>query len=694
MKLVYLVSLVLTVLPFCHSLVLVDSTLASACIYYELQYDWGCKSHSNGMKAYACRCANINWLGTVTNCIKNNSDSKRLIDHALRHLSTRCLQKGNFHYTVDDLNRFAENGTHYMRDPTEQDRTVTVNTTLNVNQTDYDWYYKKFKDYTFSVERSQWFGWGLVFYWAAIIGFATFFNICKRVFGHQFVNNRLKKHLVLPSTFKDYRERTYLFCNVLPLNFQTRLNGLVVAVFLILTIISCGVGYELTLPHPYLTTRWYANLTLVSYRTDLLSISLFPVIYMFGIRNNPLIYISGISFSTFQFYHRWCAYTCVVLLFIHSIIWTVYAIHGGGGYKVWAMDSYWNWGIAATTLSVLLVFHSEKLIRDLAYEMFLVMHQFMNIAFIIAMYYHCVDLGWLGWIWAMAGILCFDRFMRILRIVVSGGVHTATLTDCGNRSVIKMVMKKPKFFKYVAGSHAFIYFLSPTDSWYYFFQSHPFTILTDPEEDEKDPDHLVFLFKANKSVTKAMLKKILKSGKPTVTCKVLLEGPYGVTLPKRVKDNRKAVAVSAGQGVCAVYPHLRQILSSNQTGDFRHKLVWIINDLSSLDWFGLEIKWLRDRQCDVTILYTKADDPRDLESSSLESEVKESKHGVERLYCRPNLQKLISSEVEQASKESVDLTILSCGPASFNDDLRHSVVSSMNCNLKISVDLEEESFTW
>lgn len=693
MKLKYLLSLFLAFSSVCHSLVLIDSTLASACIYYELQYDWGCKSHGNGKKAYACRCANINWLGTVTNCIRNGSDSKRLIDHAFRHLSTRCLQKADLHYTVEDLYRFAENGTHYLRDSTEKDRTVTVNTTLRVNQTDYEWYHKKFKDYTFSVQRSQWFGWGLVFYWATIVGLATVFNFSKRVFGHPLVNNWIKKHLILPSTLKSYRQRTYLFCKILPLNFHTRLNGLVVAVFIILTIISCGVGYELKLPHPYLTTRWYANLTLVSYRTDMMSISLFPVIYMFGIRNNPLIYVSGIQFSTFQFYHKWCAYACVVLLFIHSIIWTVYAIHGGGGYKMWAMDSYWKWGIAATTLAVLLIFHSEKIIRDVAYEVFLTMHQLMNVFFIVAMYYHCKDLGWLGWIWAMAGILCFDRFMRIVRIVISGGVHTATLTDCGNRSVIKMVMKKPKYFKYVAGSYAFIYFLSPTDSWYYFFQSHPFTILTEPHEDADNPDHLVFLFKANKSVTRAMLKKVLKSGKRTVTCKVMLEGPYGVTLPKKAKYDKKMIAMSAGQGICAVYPHLIEALSHKRNDNVRHKLVWIINDLTSLEWFGEQLRWLRQRNCDVKIIYTKAED-RDPESSSLDIELDEFKQGVEKLYCRPDLQSLIKSEIELASEGSVDLTILSCGPASFNDDLRQSVVNNMRSDLKISVDLEEESYSW
>lgn len=669
---------------------LIDSTLASSCIYYELQYDWGCKSHGNGRKAYSCRCNNINWLGTVTNCIRNNSDSKRLIDHAYRHLSTRCEQKAGLHYTVDDLYRFAENGTQYMREPTLEDKKVTVNTTLLVNQTDYEWYHKKFKDYTFSVQRSQWFGWGLVFYWAAIVGFATFFNVCKKIVGIRLVNNWLKRHIIIPSTFKDYRERTYFFAKVLPLNFQTRLHGLIVTVFLIQTIISVGVGYELKLPHPYLTSRWYANLNLVSYRTDMMAISLFPVIYLFGIRNNPLIYISGIPFHVFQFYHRWCAYTCAVLAFIHSIIWTVWA-QVDGGYKMWAMDAYWKWGIAATTLIVLLVFHSEKIIRDLAYEIFLVIHQFMNIAFIIAMYYHCNTLGWLGWIWAMAGILCFDRFMRIVRIVIGGGVRTATLVDCGNNAVVKMVMKKPKYFKYVAGSFAYVYFLSPTDSWYYFFQSHPFSIILEPEEDSSNPDNLVFYFKASKSITRAMLYKVLKTGRGTATCKILLEGPYGTTIPQTAKTVKKTVAVCAGLGISAVYPLLTQ--HSTTQGQSNQKLVWIINDISSVDWFDQELRRLKTQGTKVSIIYTKAEE-KDLEISAVSSEASESRYDIEKLYLRPNLHNLVESEVQQASEEAIDLTIVSCGPPSFNDELRHSVAKNIGNDLKIDVDLQEESYTW
>ena len=172
---ILLVAVLTQLIPIAQGLVLIDSSLASACIYYEKTFDWGCGSHGNGGKAYRCRCANINWLGTITNCIANNTKSARLRDHAFRHVAQRCYDKGRFNYTLQDMHRFYENGTRYLRDATTADLTNPVYTAIRVNQTEFDWYYKKMKDFTFSVQRSQWFGWGLILYWATIIAVMTLY---------------------------------------------------------------------------------------------------------------------------------------------------------------------------------------------------------------------------------------------------------------------------------------------------------------------------------------------------------------------------------------------------------------------------------------------------------------------------------------------------------------------------------------
>lgn len=518
-------------------LVLIDSTLASACIFYELKFDWGCKSHSNGMKAYACRCANVEWLGSVTNCVYENSNSTRLINHALRHISKRCLSKGGFHYSLDDMQNFYKNATGYLREPTPMDLTVPVDAPLRVNQTAYQYYHKGFKDFTFSVERSQWFGWGMVFYWATIIAFATVFNVSRRVFGFSWENNLIRRKFTLPSVFGQYHNSPMTILNFFQFYFPTTLQFSVIILFWIVTIICSCVGYNtISMPHPYLSSRWYANLDLISYRTDLMSVSLFPVVYLFGIRNNPFIRLTGMSFATFNLYHKWSAYVMVILGFVHSIIWTVWAISKeGGGYKVWWMDSYWQWGVFATFLSFLLVFHSDKWLRDVAYEFFLVFHKLFNVMFIVCMYYHINTLGWLGWVWSMAGILAFDRLCRFIKIVLCGGVQTSLMTDCGN-GVIRMKVKKPRYLSFDAGAFAYVYFFSTKDPWIYSFQSHPFTVLSTTDDDERS---MTIFFKVEKGVTKNVLNRLLKSGNETLEYKVIVEGPYGSTHSYNKNSTRK-----------------------------------------------------------------------------------------------------------------------------------------------------------
>ncbi|EDO15899.1 hypothetical protein Kpol_1019p19 [Vanderwaltozyma polyspora DSM 70294] len=683
-----------------NSLVFVDSTLASACIYYELQFDWGCASKKNNMKGYTCRCNNINWLGTVTNCIAQATDSKHLMEHAFKHVATRCKQKAGLHFTLEDMYNFYENGTKYLRDPTENDFSHPVYETLSNNQTSFEWYHRSFKNYTVAVRTSQWFGWGLVFYWVAIVSIASFYNIMRNIFGREMLNNTLRRRIVIPSIFRDYKDRTYFLWKFIPFNFSTRLNTLVVIVFLIQTIISVGVDYYLPLPHPYLTSGWQRNLTVVSFRTDLMSISLFPIIYLFGIRNNPLIEISGISYSTFNYFHKWCAYVCTVLAFIHSIIWTAYAIKDGG-YSVWYVDAYWKWGIGAMIFLALLISHSQKVIRDNFYETFLVFHKVMNIAFILCMYYHCNTLGWLGWIWSMAGIWIYDRLIRILKIVWNGGIHNARLIDCGN-GILKISVPYPKFVKYPVGSFAYLYFINPNEFWFYTFQSHPFTIMTNPRHDPKNPNHLLFYLKANKGITRSMLSKILKSGSRTVNCKMLIEGPYGASLPTLKVSRKRCVGVAGGVGVSAVYPHIVELYQKNYSTDLKHKFIWIINDLNFLGWFGEDLDWLISKSCEVTIIYTgmKNNDleyyyPSDKSSLlSYDTESFEKKYNVINLGTRPNLHQLTLEEIEATQNISEDLEFYSCGSSAFNDNFRDAIAKNLAKNWSIDISLEEKSFTW
>ena len=321
------------------------------------------------------------------------------------------------------------------------------------------------------------------------------------------------------------------------------------------------------------------------------------------------------------------------------------------------------------------------------------------------MYYHMRGFGWMGWVWSMVAIYAFDRFMRIVRIALHGGIVTATLKDCGD-GIIKMTLKKPKYLSYKTGSYAFVYFLCSTSAFFYNFQSHPFTVLTDPTEDPKNPSTLMFYFKAHKGVTRTVLSRILSSGEESIKCKILLEGPYGAQLPQRVKPDSNIVAIAAGLGSSAVYPHLYEVLKNvegdkTEKSEYQHKFIWIIREINYLNWFRKELEWLKSKNCEVRIIVTGTNSKLctiDTESSS--KSLSESSSyltdgfNVEKLGYRPNLQEIVSCEISKSESMSKDVMFMGCGPEAFNDELRSSVAKSIPKSSSINIKFQSESFVW
>lgn len=664
--------------------------VSSSCISQASLYQFGCTSSK---KSVSCYCKNINWLGSVTACAYENSKSNKTFDSALMKIAAQC--SSNRSYTLDDMKKIYSNASIYLRAPVQTDMNVLVNQPLTANETAFHYYYLNNYGNHLALIRSQWCAWGLVFFWAVVLTLATTLNIMKKVFGKSIMPNSVKKSLIYPSVYKDYHERTFYLWKYLPFNFPTRGKGLVVLIFVLLVIFSVSFGHSIKFPHPYLKPRWIKSMDFVSRRADLMALALFPIVYLFGIRNNPFIPITGISFSTFNYYHKWSAYACVTLAIIHSIIITAMAVKRGS-YTYYVTVFYFQWGMVATVFMCAIVLQSEKIFRNKGYEIFLFIHKIMNILFIIAMYYHCHKLGWMGWIWSMAGILCFDRFARITRIVLNGGLKTATLSTTADSNVIKISVKKPKFFKYQVGAYAYMYFLSPKSAWFYSFQSHPFTVLSERHRDPNNPDQLTMYVKANKGITRVLLSKVLNAPGQTVNCKIFLEGPYGVTIPQMARLKRNLVGVSAGLGVAAVYPHFVECLRLSTTEQFQHKFYWIVNDLSHMKWFENELQWLKERNCEVSVIFTGSsfEDTNSDDSTKASDDKEDNEITVKCLNKRPDLKELVRSEIKLSESENNNITFYSCGPSTFNDDFRHAVVQGIDSSLKIDVELEEESFTW
>jgi hypothetical protein len=204
--------------------------------------------------------------------------------------------------------------------------------------------------------------------------------------------------------------------------------------FVNLNIILTAVNYHFRQPNTWYSNTWREIMTYVLYRTGNLAYIFSPLIFLFGGRNNILLWVTNWSHSTFLVLHRWVARVFAGQVLLHSII-AVVLYKAEVTYDTQVKAPYWIWGIVATLCVMILTFGSGLWIRNFAYEFFLLMHIVLSVILIVGCWYHVYDLyKFLGGIedriHAMAGVWFFDRLLRIVRIV-SCGPRQATVTEIG-----------------------------------------------------------------------------------------------------------------------------------------------------------------------------------------------------------------------------------------------------------------------
>lgn len=82
-------------------------------------------------------------------------------------------------------------------------------------------------------------------------------------------------------------------------------------------------GHLLTVLIYSFPTKQKQILRYVSDRTGIISFANFPIIWLFGMRNNMLMWATGWDFGTYNNFHRWVARIATVQAIIHSIGYTI-----------------------------------------------------------------------------------------------------------------------------------------------------------------------------------------------------------------------------------------------------------------------------------------------------------------------------------------------------------------------------------
>ncbi|CAK7201623.1 hypothetical protein SEUCBS139899_004332 [Sporothrix eucalyptigena] len=294
--------------------------------------------------------------------------------------------------------------------------------------------------------------------------------------------HRLKPYLVWPSTWGTYsvRQLPYGLGNA-----PTRGQALYIFLFFALNVIFTSVNYRAREPSAWYINTGYEIGAYVLYRTGQIAYLILPLVFLFGTRNNFLLFIPGAaswSHATYLLLHRWVARVFALQAILHSLIGLI-LYKKNGNYASESVKPYWAWGIVATVMVVVLTFGlSGNYARNHAYELFLAGHIIFSAILLVGCWYHAYDLyGLLGgvfdFLYACFAVWGLDHLMRILKVVGKLGHRRARVTDLGGASdVVRIDVPGVRWTSFDAlGKHVYVYTptLTPLRPW----ENHPFSIV-------------------------------------------------------------------------------------------------------------------------------------------------------------------------------------------------------------------------
>ncbi|KAF1917219.1 ferric-chelate reductase-like protein [Ampelomyces quisqualis] len=526
----------------------------------------------------------------------------------------------------------------------------------------------------------------------------------------------LKRYLITPATFGNHCSQPYGWCTIPP-----RVQSITILVFVILNITLCICSYELTEGNLYWPEKSAQLLRFVSDRTGIISLANFPLVWLFGMRNDVLMWITGWGFGTYNAFHRWVARLATVQAVIHSLGYTIMILESGGWshfLKYWRKHYFWNGELATIAMCALLAF-SLYGIRRAHYEIFLVTHIVLSIVTLWTMYYH-VEIftkgEWNIFIWPCLVIWVLDRVLRAGRIITfnrSFWNTKATASYDPASNLVRMDVDGNKnWMQPEPGSYYYIHVL---DDIMFAHQNHPFTLAyistntakssstplspacrpafyrtASEESTESDallassknsrPSNLVFLIRPYDGFTSRLKSHCLLHPKQL---RVLVEGPYGHSEP--LHHFPAVLFIVGGTGVAVPLSHMSRLLSaSSRTQSV--KIVWAVREhafLASIlrDFASL----LEDERIDVEVHVTHKEEVAD-------QVLGEDLKSVRIVAQRPDVRRKVREAADDTGRNG-DLAIVACGPAGMADEARSASVDMLAEGYG-GVEYFEESFKW
>lgn len=539
----------------------------------------------------ACQCENKNYMATIAGCLRDVNDD---LNFTINFMHENCVY---YNITVaddwyDDAIKLYDEKAKSASEIPNFNISVPIDVPFKLNHTMTGIYQESFKRFYDNYDDSVNYGAGMLGYWLLVLILGAFFNWTKILFPNftkkmtNPVVNWWREYVSMPATFRKKKLQEQNFLRYFGFLIPSRLESLVIFLFYCITIWLHAMNSQAIHGDPVFGSKYDAEMRYVSDRSGITATLMMPLVFLYAGRNNFLQWLVQWDYSTFMAYHRHTARVMFALAVIHSVGYTIIV---KDYYAEDAAETYFFWGIIATTVGGLIMIQGFFYLRRRWYEIFLFLHIVLAAVWVVGVWIHVRDLGYIWLVYPAIAVWCFDRLVRIGRLIVFGFPH-AEVTLLADET-LKVVVPKPSYWHSIPGGHAFIHFIRPT----YFWQSHPFTFT----ESVDNKDSIVLYCKVKGGITHSLYQSLVKAPGRTCKIRVSCEGPYGEPTPARYSDT--AVFIAGGNGIPGLYSEVVDIAERTPNSDNKLKLTWVVREWRSLYWFYEELLHLKNTKIETTV---------------------------------------------------------------------------------------------
>jgi predicted ferric reductase len=378
------------------------------------------------------------------------------------------------------------------------------------------------------------------------------------------------------------------------------------AVIAILLIALAFVTLYCFLPQPLYWQSIQFGSPPLAIRSGMIAVAMTPWIVATSMKANLISMITGIGHERLGVFHRWGGYLCLFLSLVHTLPFYIQPVWDDGGMlvyqKLFPRGSGYIYGTGVACLVPLgwLCVGSLPFIRSIAYELFVILHIPVAIAYLGLLFWHTHNYltSW-DYLWATVAIWAFSYFLRLFNLNWLKPWRNAWLI--GDEAAVTLLAENaikitiPTQMSWRPGQY--VYIRMPGIS---VFENHPFTISSLCSEDFPSEygdlyRDCTLVFRPFGGFTRRVLETAIEKG-PFKTYRAYLEGPYG-GMQRELAAFDTVILFAGGSGITAIVSQLLNLIKRMRDGKAVTKkieVVWALKRLEAMDWFREELRICRE----------------------------------------------------------------------------------------------------